>query len=189
AQASSPKGAQTPAPGLPMLTGDDAKRAAELDQAIDAALKADRWDEAIARAEELLALRAKVQGPKHFETVDAEWRLKTLRRVAPMPHQDRVACESAYTMDAQAEALNAQGKYAAAQPLHEKALAISRRLHTDDPPHTATSYNNLAYNLKAQGQLAAAQPLYEKALGIHRRLLTDDHPDTARGYNNLAMNL
>ncbi len=105
AQTTSPKEAQPQAPGLRKLTGDDAKRAEELDKAIEAARKADRWDEAIARAEELLALRARAQGPKHFETVNAEWRLKTLRRVAPMPHEDRVAYQSANTMSEQAETL------------------------------------------------------------------------------------
>ena len=189
AQTTSPKEAQPPAPGLRKLTGDDAKRAEELDKAIEAALKADRWDEAIARAEELLALRTRAQGPKHFETVNAEWRLKTLRRVAPMPHEDRVAYQSAKTMNEQAEALYAQGKYAQAQPLFEKALEIRRRLLTDDHPDTADSYNNLAVNLNAQGKYAQAQPLFEKALEIRRRLLTDDHPDTAASYNNLAVNL
>ena len=160
------------------LTGDDEKRAEELDKAIETALKADRWDEAIARAEELLALRTRAQGPKHFETMDAEWRLKALRRVAPMPKEDRVAYRSAITMNEQAEALDAQGKYAQARPLYEKALEIRRRLLTDDHPDTAASYDNLAYNLKTLGRYAAAQPLYEKALEIRRRLLTDDHPDT-----------
>ncbi len=189
AQTTSPKESQPPAPGLRKLTGDDAKRAEELDKAIEAALKADRWDEAIARAEELLALRTRAQGPKHFETVNAEWRLKTLRRVAPMPQEDRVAYQSARTMNEQAETLTAQGKYAQAQPLFEKALEIRRRLLTDDHPDTAESYNNVADNLNAQGKYAQAQPLYEKALEISRRLLTDDHPDTADSYNNLAFNL
>jgi tetratricopeptide (TPR) repeat protein len=71
----------------------------------------------------------------------------------------------------------------------EKALAIRRRLFTDDHPATATSYNNLAYNLNAQGQYAAAQPLYEKALEIRRRQLSDDHTHTASSYNNVAYNL
>src|SRR5271166_1712056 len=53
AQTTPPKEAQPPAPGLRKLSGDDVKRAEELDKAIDAALKADRWDEAIARVEEL----------------------------------------------------------------------------------------------------------------------------------------
>ena len=188
-QTPAPPAGQPTAPGLRKLTGDDAKRAEELDKAIEAALKADRWDEAIAKAEELLALRTRVQGPKHFETVNAEWRLKTLRRVAPMPQEDRVAYQSASTMNEQAETLYAQGKYAEAQPLFEKALEIRRRLLTDDHPDTATSYNNLAVNLNAQGKYAEAQPLFEKALEIRRRLLTDDHPDTATSYNNLAANL
>jgi len=189
AQTTSPKEAQPPALGLRKLTGDDAGRAEELDKAIDTVLKADRWDEAIAKAAELLVLRTRAQGPKHFETVNAEWRLKTLRRVAPMPHEDRVAYLSANTMDEQARALYAQGKYAQAQTLHEKALAIRRRLLADDHPDTAASYNYVAFNLQAQGKYTQAQLLYEKALEIRRRLLTEDHPDTAGSYNNVAYNL
>jgi tetratricopeptide (TPR) repeat protein len=122
-----PPSGQPPGPGLRTLTGADARRANDLDKAIDATLNADRWDEAIAKAEELLALRTRVQGSKHFETVNAEWRFKALRRVAPMPKEDRIAFRSAITMYQEAEALNAQGQYAAAQPLFEKALEINRR--------------------------------------------------------------
>ena len=49
-QTPTPPTGQPPAPGLRKLTGDDARRAEELDKAIEAALKADRWDEAIAKA-------------------------------------------------------------------------------------------------------------------------------------------
>jgi hypothetical protein len=147
-----PASQPTAAPGLIKLTGADAKRAKELDKAIDAALKADRWDEAIAKAEETLAQRAKVQGSTHFETMDAEWRVKTLRRVASMPNEDRIAFQSVITMNEQKESLYAQGQYAAAQPLLEKALAIHRRLLTDDHPDTAGSYNSLAHNLWVQGK-------------------------------------
>ncbi len=107
-----PSAGQPLAPGLVKLTGDDDKRAKELDERSTAALTADRWDEAIARAEELLALRTRIQGPKHFETVNAEWRLRTLRRVAPMPNEDRVAYQSAKTMNEQADTLFDEGKYA-----------------------------------------------------------------------------
>ncbi len=189
APAPKPPAGQPPAPGLRKLTGEDEKRAKQLDEQIDKALKADRWDGAIARQEELLALRTRAQGPKHFETVSAEWRLKALRRVAPMPPEDRVAYRSADSMNEQALALNAQVKYAQAQPLFEKALEIRRRLLTDDHPDTAMCYNNLAHNLWIQGKYAQAQPLFEKALEIRRRLLTDDHPDTANSYNNVADNL
>ena len=59
-----------------------------------------------------------------------------------------------------------QGRYAAAQPLYEKALEINRRVRSDDHPATAATYNSLALNLNAQGKYAAAQPLLEKALEI-----------------------
>ena len=85
--------------------------------------------------------------------------------------------------------LEAQGKYAAAQPLFEKALEISRRLLTDDHPDTARGFDSVAANLSAQGKFAAAQPLHEKALEIRRRLLGEDHPYTAASYNNVASNL
>ncbi len=183
-----PAGEPTP-PGLPKLAGDDEKRAKELDGAIEAASKADRWDEAIAKAEELVALRTKAQGSKHFETANAEWHLRALRRVAPMSKEDRVTYQSAVTMNVQGETLYAQGKYAQAQPLFEKALDVRRRLLSDDHPDTATSYNNVASNLNAQAKYAQAQPLYEKALEIRRRLLGDIHPHTAGSYNNVAYNL
>jgi tetratricopeptide (TPR) repeat protein len=177
------------APGQRVLTGDDTKHAAELDEAIETALKADHWDEAIAKAEELLAFRLRIHGPRHFETASAEWLLKTLRQVAPKSKGDRVAYQSSNTMTEEAKALYAQGKYAEAQPLHEKALGIRRRLLTDDHPLTANSYEDVGYLLNAHGKYAEAQPLFEKALEIHRRLLTDDHPLTANSYGSLAFNL
>jgi tetratricopeptide (TPR) repeat protein len=191
AQASSEKEAtaNSKPPGLCALQGDDAERAAGLDKAITAALKAGCWDEAIARAEELHALRSRVQGPKHFETTNDEWRLKTLRQVAPKSLEDHIAYLSANTMETQAEALHEKAKYAQAQPMFEKALETRRRLLTDEHPDTALSYNGVAMNLNALGKYAQAQPMFEKALGIRRRLLTDEHPDTALSYNNAAFNL
>ena len=153
------------------MTDDDAKRAEELDKAIKAALKADRCDEAIARAEKLLAFRSRAQGPKHFETVNAQWLLKTLHRVAPMTHEDRVAYASARTMNEQAEALYGQGKYAKAQPIFENALEIRHRLLTDDHPDTAESYNNVALCLDSQSKHADALPLFKKALTISNCLI------------------
>src|SRR6516164_8597218 len=100
-QTAPPASRSTVPAGLIKLTGADAKRAEELDKAIDGELKADRWDEAIAKVQELLALRVKVQGPKHFETVDEDWRLKALRSVAPMPGEDRAAYQSALIMNEQ----------------------------------------------------------------------------------------
>ncbi len=213
AQAPKQKEAE-PAPKLPwqrLLQGDDAKRAAELDKAIEAALKADQWAEAIARVDELLAFRLRVQGPEHFETVNDEWRAKTLRLVSRMPHEDRVAYLSADTQNEQAKRVYYHGKYVEAQPLFEQVLETRRRLLTDEHPQTAEVYDRLALNLRSlpidyvrrtaekyenlkinldmPGAYAPFQPLFQKAHDISRRLLTDDHPQTAECYNSVAGNL
>ncbi|MGO9470698.1 MAG: tetratricopeptide repeat protein [Isosphaeraceae bacterium] len=137
AQTTSPKKTQPSPPGLRKLTGDDEKRAKHLDEQIDKATKADRWDEAIARAEELLDLRMKAQGPKHFETIDADWQLKTLRHVAQMAADERVAYRSTIRFREDVDALVGKVRYTEAQPLFEKLLEINRRLFTDEHPKTA----------------------------------------------------
>ena len=74
-----------------------------------------------------------------------EWRLKALRRVASMPHEDRVAYQSARTMNEQAETLYGQGKYAEALPLFEKALEIRRGCSptiTPTPLAATTTWQN-----------------------------------------------
>ena len=185
-------GEAEPAPKPPwqrLLQGDDAKRAKDLDKAIEAALKADQWDKAIARAEELVALRSRVQGPKHDETATDEWRLKALRRVASMSREDRDAYQSAITMNEQAETLINQGKYAEAQLHCDQALKIRQRLFADDSPSTAESDCNLATTLSAQGKYTLAHELHERALKIDRRLFGGDHTQIAVICNNLATNL
>src|SRR4051812_6497752 len=100
AQTAAPKEEPPSPPAVRMLAGEDVRRVQELNQAIEDALQAGRWDEAIAKAEELVALRTQIQGAKHFETMDDVWRLEALRRVAPMPEEDRVAYRSPRHMQA-----------------------------------------------------------------------------------------
>src|SRR5262249_50332310 len=52
--------------------------------------------------------------------------------------------------------LNAQGKYAQAEPLHRKALAIRLKALGEGHPETALSYNNLAAPLHRQEKYAQA---------------------------------
>ena len=61
-QPSKPAESRLQAPGLQKLSVVNARRAEELDKAIASALKGDRWDEAIAGAEGLLALRRGARG-------------------------------------------------------------------------------------------------------------------------------
>src|SRR5262245_52850835 len=99
AQTTTPAKTQTPAAGLRTMSGADARRAQELDKAIDEALKADRWGRAVERAQELITLRARFQGPRHFEAVNAVWRLRALRQVGPMLKEDRADYQSARALN------------------------------------------------------------------------------------------
>ncbi len=82
--------------------------------------------------------------------------------------------------------MEAQGDYAAARPLYERALSIYEQILGPWHPNTARSLNNLGSLLAAQGDLAGARPYYERALAIHEQALGPRHPDTARSLNNLG---
>ncbi len=79
--------------------------------------------------------------------------------------------------------------YFEAQPLLERALAVSEKALGPDHPDTATSLNNLALLLWEQGHPESAQPLHERALTIREKALGPEHPATAESLNNLALDL
>jgi CHAT domain-containing protein len=188
-QTAAPPASPGQPPGSRALTGDDKKRAKQLDEQIDRAMRADRWSEAIAAAEELLALRTWVQGGAHFETVNASWQANTLRRAAALPKEERAVLVSARELNDRAESLQEKEAYAEARPLLERALAIRLRLLGRDHPDTATTYNDLAASLDADGKYGDAEPLHRWSLDTWLKALGEGHPDTATGYNNLASNL
>nr|WP_164689287.1 tetratricopeptide repeat protein [Herpetosiphon llansteffanensis] len=79
-----------------------------------------------------------------------------------------------------------RGAYAEAQPLYERALAITEAVLGAEHPDTAGSVNNLAFVLAQQGRYGEAQGLFERALAIREAVLGAEHPDTAQSVNNLA---
>ena len=78
------------------------------------------------------------------------------------------------------------GEYPAAEPLFQRALALTEQGLGSDHPDTATSLNNLAGLYWAQGCYGEAEPLLQRALALHERTLGADHPATATSLNNLA---
>ena len=85
--------------------------------------------------------------------------------------------------------LDAQRRYAEAEPLFRKALTIREATLRAGHPHIAMGYNNLASNLKDQRRYADADPLFRKALTIWEATLPANHLRIAIGYNNLGSNL
>jgi tetratricopeptide (TPR) repeat protein len=172
-----------------LLQGDDARKAAALQKRIDELWAAAKFAEALAPAEDLLALRQRVQGKEHWEVADSARRLQTLRQAARLLAAQQQALAGVLPTDAKAQELYAQGKYAQAEPLYRKELAVREEVLGLKHPDTAQSYNDLAVILDALGRAHEAEPLYRKALPIKEEVLGPKHPDTAESYNNLAMNL
>ena len=69
----------------------------------------------------------------------------------------------------------AQRKYAEAEELYRRALAISAR-----------TLANQANAYQSQGKYAEAEELYKRALAFLEKALGASHPDVAQTLNNLA---
>jgi tetratricopeptide (TPR) repeat protein len=169
-----------------LLQREDARKAAALQKRVYELWSAGKFAEAVTPAEELLALRQRVQGKGHWETGDATRLVESLQKAAGLPGRQQTALAEAPMLTSKAEKLHAESKYAEAEPLLRKALAIWEEVLGRKHPDTATSYNNLGYNLHAQGQTKEAEPLLRKALDSREEVLGPIHPDTATSYNNLA---
>ena len=64
---------------------------------------------------------------------------------------------------------HAQGRYAEAEPLYQRALAIREKVLGPEHPHVATSLENYAALLKKMGRGAEAEPLEARARAIRAR--------------------
>ena len=78
------------------------------------------------------------------------------------------------------------GRYAEAEPLIKRSLAIREKVLGADHPDVARSLNNMADLYERQKRYADAEPLYRRALSIRERAAGPDHPETATSTNNLA---
>jgi tetratricopeptide (TPR) repeat protein len=172
-----------------LLQGADAEQAARLEDQLTAAQQTGKWAEAMRAAEELLELRQKAQGKDHWQAVDARWQLEALRAAKRQSKELQQEYAGLPALDAQAEALLARGRHREAQPLLEKALEVRRKVLGEEYPRTASSYNNLAFNLHGQGKYAPAEKGFRKALDVFRKVLGEEHPETGASYGNLSVSL
>ena len=85
--------------------------------------------------------------------------------------------------------LNAQGKYAQAQRLYEKALEIRRRLLTDDHPRTALCYNNFGVQSSTPRGSTPRPSRYTRRRWRSAAACSPTTTPTPLSYNNVAYNL
>ncbi len=80
----------------------------------------------------------------------------------------------------------AKARYAEAEPLFRRALAIGEATLGPNHPKVAIRLNNLATLLKATNRLTEAEPLYRRARAILEASHWPDYPNVAIRLNDLA---
>ncbi len=83
--------------------------------------------------------------------------------------------------------LDGLARYAEAEPLYQRALAIAEKSYGPDHPSVARDLNNLAELLRATNRPEDAEPLVHRALAIDEKSYGPDHPSVATDLNNLAL--
>jgi tetratricopeptide (TPR) repeat protein len=68
-----------------------------------------------------------------------------------------------------------QRRFAEAEPLHLRALAIRETALGPDHPEVADNLFNLAVMYQSQGRLQEAEPLLTRAMAIEEKILGPDH--------------
>jgi tetratricopeptide (TPR) repeat protein len=172
-----------------LLQGADAKKAQRLEGRLQELQEAGKFEDALAVAEELAALRTRVQGAGHWQAVSAQQAVEAVRKTSRAGKEAQAKYAQSFADQRQADALFGKGRYREAQPLLEGILATRRKVLGEEHTGTAASYNWVAYNLDRQGRYQEAEEGYQKALAIRRKVLGEEHPLTASSYNNVAFNL
>jgi CHAT domain-containing protein/tetratricopeptide (TPR) repeat protein len=81
----------------------------------------------------------------------------------------------------------ALGKYADAEGVFKRALAIKEKALGADHTDVAKALHNLAIVYEEQAKYADAEGLFKRALAIWEKALGKDHPDVADTLNSLAV--
>ncbi len=82
---------------------------------------------------------------------------------------------------------DAQGKYAQAESLFKRALAIEERALGQEHPGVAKALNDLCFVFEMTERYPQAEPLCRQALEIRRKALGEKHPDSLDSLHRLAL--
>src|SRR5262245_138444 len=108
----------------------------------------------------------------------------------PFLNSDRAfgqSLEEAARLNQEAIQLFDQGRYADAEPLYKRSLAIQEKTLGPNHPNVASLLNNLAELYEAQGRYADAEPLLKRSLAIREKTRGHNLADIAESLNNLAV--
>ncbi len=118
-------------------------------------------DRALAPQEEALAIRRRLLGDDHPDTI--------------------------WSINGMAVALESQGRGAEAEPLVREALERATRAHGPDSPQAISALDNLGTLLRVSGRHEEAEPIHRDVLERCRRVFGPEHEDTLRALNNVGV--
>ena len=112
-------------------------------------------------------MKAGMEAYEQGKYAEAEKQLLTaLKEAEEFGEQDRRVAQS---LGGLGVVYRAQGRYAEAEPLLWKALAIAKKTFPPEHPEVAGSLDNLAALYNAQGKYAEAEPLLRRVLAIDEK--------------------
>ncbi len=133
--------------------------------------------------ETYMAAATKAYQQGNYPEAEKQWAAALKEAEGFGPQDPRLAT----SLNNLAQVYRAQGRYAEAEPLYKRALAIQEKALGPDHPSVAKSLNNLAELYRAQGRYEEAELRYKRALAIMEKALGPEHPDVALGLENYAV--
>ena len=106
-------------------------------------------------------------------------------QTAPAPND--AALTEVRALNTKVAELFRAGKVDEAQPLAQKALALSEKSFGEEDPRVSTAAYNLAEIWFAQKQFGKAQSAFRKAVGLYEKQFGQDSPRLANALDRLAL--
>src|SRR5262249_11237361 len=164
-------GASDDPPWKRLLTGDHAKRVEELEKKIREFYETGRYADAREPAREAFEIRAREQGPTHWQTISAKNNLDLMTQIARLPKDAQDALTEAMKMEKNAHPkLKVETGFRDAIPTAERMVATRQRYLGDESSLMATSLYTNANFCYEQAQFAQAERLLRKALAIIKKV-------------------
>lgn len=102
------------------------------------------------------------------------------------PQAQSEEVQVAAELNDRAQDLYRKGRYAEAEPLYQRSLALREKVFGPMHAEVATSLNNLGLLYRAQGRYAEAENYYQRSLAMREQLFGAAHPEVAAVRNNLG---
>ena len=115
-----------------------------------------------------------------------EWMVEELRAQAAAKREEGDELGEMKWSCVLGSVLGPQGRHEEAVEVQERALAISRRVPSEDDEGRGAYMNNLANTYRALGRHEDALAMGESVLEFRRRVLPPNHPHIGGSMNNLA---